>query len=225
MHLWDDKKGYLIIPYKKYAYVKNTNGQHVSLYGDRVKKVFNYDKDDPTLHESDVPPTTRFLVDQYTDSDEVSDGHRKVFFDIAKKSLNDPAWDSADVTVAQELLRPSVIYTPTILKILEHHPIKSIAHITGGGLPGNINRVLPPHTDAEILKESWVPPKIFTEIQLLGNIEQDEMYKVFNMGIGMTLIVDQQSAESTQKVIESTGLSSTQIGTIRASGTGSVQII
>ncbi len=82
MHLWDDKKGYLIIPYKKYAYVKNTNGQHVSLYGDRVKKVFNYDKDDPTLHESDVPPTTRFLVDQYTDSDEVSDGHRKVFFDI-----------------------------------------------------------------------------------------------------------------------------------------------
>tara|TARA_B100000073_G_scaffold28552_1_gene21841 strand:+ start:73 stop:2580 length:2508 start_codon:yes stop_codon:yes gene_type:complete len=82
MHLWDDKKGYLIIPYKKYAYVKNSNGQHVSLYGDRVKKVFNYDKDDPTLHESDVPPTTRFLVDQYTDSDEVSDGHRKVFFDI-----------------------------------------------------------------------------------------------------------------------------------------------
>ena len=82
MHLWDDKKGYLIIPYKKYAYVKNSNGQHVSLYGDRVKKVFNYDKDDPTLHESDVPPTTRFLVDQYTDSDEVSEGHRKVFFDI-----------------------------------------------------------------------------------------------------------------------------------------------
>jgi len=82
MHVFDDKRGYLIVPYKKYAYVKNSNGQHVSLYGDRVKKVFNYDKDDPTLHESDVPPTTRFLVDQYTDSDEVSDGHRKVFFDI-----------------------------------------------------------------------------------------------------------------------------------------------
>ena len=82
VHLWDDKKGYLIIPYKKYAYVKNSNGQHVSLYGDRVKKVFNYDKEDPTLHESDVPPTTRFLVDQYTDSDEVSEGHRKIFFDI-----------------------------------------------------------------------------------------------------------------------------------------------
>jgi DNA polymerase elongation subunit (family B) len=82
VHLWDDKKGYLIIPYKKYAYVKNSSGQHVSLYGDRVKKVFNYDKEDPTLHESDVPPTTRFLVDQYTDSDEVSEGHRKIFFDI-----------------------------------------------------------------------------------------------------------------------------------------------
>ncbi len=82
IHLWDDKRGYLIIPYKKYAYVKNSNGQHVSLYGDRLKKVFKIDKDEPTLHESDVPPTTRFLVDQYTDSDEVSEGHRKVFFDI-----------------------------------------------------------------------------------------------------------------------------------------------
>ena len=150
---------------------------------------------------------------------------RKVFFDIAKKSPNDPAWDGADETVAQELLRPSVIYTPTILKILEQHPIKSIAHITGGGLPGNINRVLPPNADAEILKESWIPPKIFAEIQLLGNIEKDEMYKVFNMGIGMTLIVDQQSAESTQKIIESTGLSSSRIGTIREIGTGCVQII
>ena len=62
-------------------------------------------------------------------------------------------------------------------------------------------------------------------IQLLGNIEQDEMYKVFNMGIGMTLIVDQQSAESIQKIIESTGLSSARIGTIRENGTGAVQII
>ena len=57
---------------------KNSNGQHVSLYGDRLKRVTNYDKDDPTLHESDVPPMTRFLVDQYTDSDEVSVGHKNI---------------------------------------------------------------------------------------------------------------------------------------------------
>ena len=82
MHLWDDLKGHLEIPYRKYAYVKDSNGQHVSLYGDRLKRVTNWDKDDPTLHESDVPPMTRFLVDQYGDSDEASTGHRIMFFDI-----------------------------------------------------------------------------------------------------------------------------------------------
>ena len=82
MHLWDDTKGYLQLPYKKYAYVKNRNGQHISLYGDRLKRVTGFDKDDPTLHESDIPPMTRFLVDQYTDSDESSTGHRVMFFDI-----------------------------------------------------------------------------------------------------------------------------------------------
>ena len=82
MHLWDDTKGYLQIPYKKYAYVKDRNGHQISLYGDRLKRVTSFDKDDPTLHESDVPAMTRFLVDQYTDSDESSTGHRVMFFDI-----------------------------------------------------------------------------------------------------------------------------------------------
>ena len=81
-HLWDDKKGYQVIPYKPYAYVKHSNGTHVSLYGDRLKKVFDYDKEDPHLFESDVPPTTRFLVDQYSDSDDASEGHRMIFIDI-----------------------------------------------------------------------------------------------------------------------------------------------
>jgi DNA polymerase elongation subunit (family B) len=80
--LWDDKKGYQVIPYKPYAYVKHSNGTHVSLYGDRLKKVFDYDKEDPHLFESDVPPTTRFLVDQYTNSDDSSEGHRMIFIDI-----------------------------------------------------------------------------------------------------------------------------------------------
>jgi DNA polymerase elongation subunit (family B) len=81
-HLWDDKKGYQVIQYKPYAYVKHSNGTHVSLYGDRLKKVFDYDKEDPHLFESDVPPTTRFLVDQYSDSDDSSEGHRMIFIDI-----------------------------------------------------------------------------------------------------------------------------------------------
>ena len=82
MHVWDDKRGHLEIPFRKYGYVKHPNGQHVSLYGDRLKKVTTWEKDEPTLHESDVPPTTRFLVDNYGDSDEASTGHRIMFFDI-----------------------------------------------------------------------------------------------------------------------------------------------
>jgi len=82
MHVWDDQRGHLEIPFRKYAYIKHPSGQHVSLYGDRLKKVTQFDKDDPTLHESDVPPMTRFLVDQYGDSDEASTGHRIMFFDI-----------------------------------------------------------------------------------------------------------------------------------------------
>ena len=150
---------------------------------------------------------------------------RKVFFETAKKSIDEPVWDGAEITVAEELLRPSVIYTPTILKILEHNPIKSIAHITGGGLPGNINRALPNNVDAEIFRETWKPPKIFTEIQSLGNIDENEMYKVFNMGIGMVLILDQQCVDSATEIVHSMGLSTTRIGTIRENGSGSVQII
>ena len=82
MNVWDDQKGHLQIPYRKYAYVKDSSGQYISLYGERLKKVTSYDKDDPTRHESDVPPMTRFLVDQYGDSDESSVGHKVVFFDI-----------------------------------------------------------------------------------------------------------------------------------------------
>ncbi len=82
IHIWDDKRGHLIVPFKKYAYVKNQTGLHFTLDGDKVKKVYDWDSDDPNLFESDVPILTRFLVDQYTDSDDVSEGIRTLFFDI-----------------------------------------------------------------------------------------------------------------------------------------------
>ena len=82
MHVWDDKAGYLTFNYKKYAYVKNRSGNYVSLFGDRLKKVTRWDKDQPDLFESDVSPEIRVLVDNYTDSDESSIGHRVMIFDI-----------------------------------------------------------------------------------------------------------------------------------------------
>ena len=82
MHIWDDKFRHQTFRYKKYAYVKHRAGSYVSLYGDKLKRVNTWDKDQPELFESDVNPEIRVLVDNYTDSNEVSEGHRTMIFDI-----------------------------------------------------------------------------------------------------------------------------------------------
>ena len=82
MHIWDDKFGHQTFRYKKYAYVKNRTGSYVSLYGDKLKRVNKWDKEQPGMFESDVNPEIRVLVDNYTDSDEVSEGHKTLIFDI-----------------------------------------------------------------------------------------------------------------------------------------------
>ena len=82
MHIWDDKFGHQTFRYKKYAYVKNRTGNYVSLYGDKLKRVNSWDKEQPDLFESDVNPEIRVLVDNYTDSDDVSVGHKVMIFDI-----------------------------------------------------------------------------------------------------------------------------------------------
>ena len=81
-HIWDDEKGYFVLPYKRYAYVKDRAGTHVSLYGDKLRKVYKFQPDTPNLFESDVPPETRVLVDQYGDSEEMSVNHNIMIIDI-----------------------------------------------------------------------------------------------------------------------------------------------
>ena len=96
VHLWDDKAGYSKFQYKPYAYIKSQTGMHRSLYGDKLKKVNFWTQDDleaGNVFESDVPIETRVLVDMYGDSDEVSEGHREVYFDIeveVKDGFPDP---------------------------------------------------------------------------------------------------------------------------------------
>ena len=82
VHIWDDEKGYYVIPYKRYAYVRDRAGTHVSLYGDRLRKVYKFEPNAPNLFESDVPPETRTLVDQYADSEELSKFHNIMNIDI-----------------------------------------------------------------------------------------------------------------------------------------------
>ena len=88
VHIWDDKKGYFNFPYTRYAYEKAANGEYETLYGDRVTKIYKFTKDDPNLFESDVPETTRVLVDTYTDSDLPSEGHIVLTYDIEVEMLS-----------------------------------------------------------------------------------------------------------------------------------------
>ena len=148
---------------------------------------------------------------------------RKIMFETAGRSLDDPAWDGADTTVADVLLEPSVIYTPAVLAAADAFDVRAVAHITGGGLPGNLNRVLPENTDAQIDTSSWGVPPIFSELQRLGNVDTDEMFRTFNMGIGMTLVVPSHEVDAVCDLLLDHGHPAIQIGEI-TSGSGVVNL-
>lgn len=114
---------------------------------------------------------------------------RRLYFDIAGRTLDDPAWDGAEVSVADELLRPSVIYAPAVLGALRTGGVRAVAHITGGGIPGNLPRVLPSGVDAVIDPNSWQRPPVFDELARIGRLDDDELTRVFNCGLGMICAV------------------------------------
>ena len=119
---------------------------------------------------------------------------RKLFFDVAKfkptKYL--PELQS---TVGESLLKVHRDYSGVILTLLEKIDIHAMAHITGGGFPGNIPRVLPKNFRAVINRCAWEPLPIFKVMQEIGNVPEDEMYRTFNMGIGMVLIVKEKDVQ------------------------------
>ena len=98
-------------------------------------------------------------------------------------------------TIGRVLLEPTRIYAKLVLKLLKHHAIHAIAHITGGGLTENLPRVLPNGTEAHIKRNSWEKPAIFQWLQEQGNVSEDEMLRTFNCGIGMILVVPAQQHE------------------------------
>ena len=123
------------------------------------------------------------------------------------------------------LLEPTRIYVRGIVKLLSGYKVKKVvrgmAHITGGGLVGNIPRVLPKNCDAVISKRSWPVPSVFTFLQNRGPVEEQEMFRVFNMGVGFVLIVAQDFADSITKKLTKLGERAYKIGTVSA-GTGNV---
>ena len=122
---------------------------------------------------------------------------RKIFLETLHLDLASQP-DELDHPLGQELLTPTRIYVKSILNLIKTFEIKGIAHITGGGLLENIPRILPHHCKAVINKGSWEKPAIFELLRQGGNIPEDEMYRTFNYGIGMVLVV---SPEDTEDII------------------------
>ena len=119
---------------------------------------------------------------------------RRILFDIMKLSTNDPM-PGTDTTVGETLLTPTRIYVRSVLNLLKDFSINGIAHITGGGLIDNVPRILPNSCIARFNKNSWEIPEIFSLLQEAGNVEPFEMYRTFNMGIGMVLAVESGDVE------------------------------
>jgi phosphoribosylformylglycinamidine cyclo-ligase len=149
---------------------------------------------------------------------------RKVFFDVARRDLHEPAYEGARTTLADELLEPSVIYAPAIGALLRSVEVRAIAHITGGGIVGNLARVLPSGTDAVVEQRRWEPPRIFDEIARLGSIAPEEMAKTFNLGLGMIVVVPRTEVFKALDVLRARGhRGASEVGEI-VDGRGAVHL-
>ena len=144
---------------------------------------------------------------------------RKVLLEVADLPLEGPAYDGARHSLADELLLPSVIYAPAIAALLRVVDVRAVAHITGGGLVGNVSRVLPDDCDAVLDRRTWEVPRIFTEIQSRGKVTSGEMARTFNLGIGMVVVVPGREAFKALDVLRGAGHRAAQVGEI-TSGEG-----
>ena len=123
-----------------------------------------------------------------------------------------------------DLLEPTRIYVKPVLSLLERVPVKGLAHITGGGITGNVPRILPEGTRAVIRKAGWPRPELFAWLQREGNVAEDEMFRVFNCGIGMVVVVAAQDAARAGAELRAAGETVYEIGAIEA-GAGPVEAL
>lgn len=136
---------------------------------------------------------------------------RKVLFERRGLAVADRWAD--DATVADILLRPTPVYTRLVRELLSASPPLAMAHITGGGIPGNLPRVMPAGTAVHLKRESWPVPQIFQRIQEWGPVDPEEMARTFNMGIGLAAVVD--DPQPALRAIEAAGFRGSVIGEVR----------
>jgi phosphoribosylformylglycinamidine cyclo-ligase len=150
---------------------------------------------------------------------------RNICFKQAKLEMTDVLDELGGAVLGDVLLEPTRIYVRSVVKLLSQYKVKRVvhgmAHITGSGLPGNVPRVLPGDCNAVIKKSSWPKHKIFEFLQNTGPVEEEEMYRVFNMGIGFVLIVAEDFADSITEKLTRFGEQVYRIGRI-TTGTGRV---
>jgi phosphoribosylformylglycinamidine cyclo-ligase len=150
---------------------------------------------------------------------------RKIVFEHAGLKVEDRV-EFSEQTVGEALLEPTRLYVRAVRNVLSHYKVKSvvhaIAHITGGGLHENLARVLPGNVDALIERESWSVPPVFSWLQRLGGVEEAEMFRVFNMGVGLALVVSDYYAESIAQQVSTMGMESWRIGRV-VEGRGEVR--
>jgi phosphoribosylformylglycinamidine cyclo-ligase len=149
---------------------------------------------------------------------------RKLVFDVAKLK-NDTYVAEVGNKIGAELLKPHVCYAPAVKNILSKGWASALAHITGGGIPGNLPRVLPSGVKAVIDLESWPIPSIFKYLAKVGEIDTDELLQAFNMGIGMIVIVPSAYVKEAEADLKRRREKFYRIGRIEKGDTGKARVV
>jgi phosphoribosylformylglycinamidine cyclo-ligase len=148
---------------------------------------------------------------------------RKILFDILGLGVRDP-FPGLSESVGDALLRPHPYYGDAVAAARAAGEVRGMAHITGGGIPGNLVRVLPEGVRAEVARGSWPVPPLFRALRDAGKVSEDESLEVWNMGIGMILAVKKSDADAVERSIASAGHGVHRIGSI-AAGPREVRIV
>ena len=144
---------------------------------------------------------------------------RRIVFDVMRLGVFDPL-PGTDRSVADELLEPTRIYARSIQKLLESVEVRAMAHVTGGGLTGNVPRVLPQGCRARIFRDSWSMPAVFETLREAGRVEDAEMFRTFNMGVGYLVIVPPTAAETAARLLREEGETVARLGEVVAGERG-----
>lgn len=146
---------------------------------------------------------------------------RKVL-EVSQQPLDFPL---GNTTLGKALLEPTTIYVKPLLALLSHSEVHALAHITGGGLTENLPRVLPPNTEARVSLDSWPRPAIFDWLQEHGNIEDHEMLRTFNCGIGMVVVLPEQAVAAARSSLAEAGVENWVIGEITTSAESTAKTV